>query len=391
MSRSKPAAAPARSPVRKFLHSRLWRLFLFAALTALALYVEHSGNRWQGLEESQISLMARLTLPLLHSRFFLEKPQYTALLTVEADYMQRGPGSIRLALTSILPKLNQLHPKAIVVDVNLQNLRPTELDPPDEITAKLLRTVEQICRETPVVFGIEYEWEGDRIRPYQSIVPTSVTSQCMEGVTNARSKVDFRLIPLSMGSEPYLSLSFAAAQTVSPNLVEIPVVREHLNSREPLYATLLTEPDYEPFTLSAHQLMSNTIPARLNDLDKRIAVLGFMSEKKVPTLGGDLPGYLLHATYIENLLQRKFLQELPWLMEWIAGIAFWLFVDWHEEPCLQVARGLLGLCAVFVFEIVSIFVFDRYSDFALISTTGVLIWIVKFIEEQSSRLQEWHV
>jgi hypothetical protein len=327
-----------------------------------------------GLHDYEISAMSRVYQYI--SRFGVadSEPAHTAILEVESVDGGSDVGAKEQALIDLFPKVLELHPDVIAVDLTLPDYRTNRYASYDEITAQLLKSVHAACSKTAVVFG--FDIQADHILPY---IPTSqgdTLRDCYDGFRNADNPWnDFRLIPVSfqVGNQRYRSFSYAAARAGSSGLAHR--IQPVWDSEDPVYGLLYSLTDYRDRYVRAHDvLFSSLSEAAKGNLEHSILVIGFGGGRRFKTPAGELPGYLLQASYIEALVAPHFFRQLPEAFEILAAIGFYCFVWWRPERLGQLKRIGIGLVVLVFIDMLLVAFTRRYSDFALISLSGVAIW-----------------
>lgn len=232
------------------------------------------------------------------------------------------------------------------------------------------------AERVPVILG--FRIEKNKTIPPHLAAGMDINQRCATGALNIRS--DLRMIPLRFyindASKP--TLAWSAATAVNPRLVQDPVLADDSVADKSLYTTLLTEAELADFTVDDEDVLAGSASGRLRG---RVVIIG-SPQNTFPTYAGNVPGYVLQASYIEALLDGRYLQRMPFFFHVAVALAFWIYLELGESVRTKLVRMAGGLAAILVLSWLTVHLFGYYSDFLMISMGGVFTWLFEVATKQ---------
>jgi hypothetical protein len=364
-----------------------WRVVSLLLFLIMELLLEHLVlHRFLGIHDREVSLVARLYQPLMAFGPRKLIPRTTTVIQL-GSYPGTGVCQARGLLGRVLEQVASYRPKAIVADLTLQ---PLGSACSHGETRALMRSVQQACQGTPVVFGYDVG-PGHVSLPYESIMPRGDAGKCAMGYTNPRR--DLRVIPLQdqVDGSSRQSLAWATARMVDNRLANDSDIARSLQTDSPLFAPLFSPGSYQGRSLSDADLFDQGESRNLSSvLQHQVVVIGMGDGETVDTVAGRIPPHLVHAAYIEALLDDHFLRPAPVSVAVAVVLVFWLWLRFVAErtahqsvwqkALINGGALALALAIVAVLILASMKLVGWYTDLASISITGLFIWLLHSIE-----------
>ena len=211
-------------------------------------------------------------------------------------------------------------------------------------------------------------------------------------------------------------LALMAAEAFSPGIADQPKLKALLAAQRHPYTTFPPLP-----AVNAMTAMCNAEPAHVYGLngdpkikaekdlcmpwirtpdqmaelqrsfDGKIAVVGDLSEQDMhPFPGGPRPGVFLQASYVQSILEGRFLQQVPLLLTLIVLVLYVIGVyclywahDVHGEPRLSAEKAGLGslvvLLAFVAVSLIALFEFHYFTPLWALWGAGVFT-IFRYLE-----------
>jgi len=316
----------------------------------------------------------------------------------------------RLFLARLLHRIAVESPSVVVIDKVFGATRCPADDPG---TAALMTSIRDARTTVPVLVGIEAEAITpplpDGARATHTIVEGLKlgTGPSEAGVVNVAT--DHRKLPIEWLVYPDAksarenrpvalpSLAFAAAKLHEKRLLQdSPHLAELVKTGEQPFVGFLETSRFEGHrayageVLCGRRLASNeswltcdgTLPAPIT-LRGRVVLIGENDERvdQYRSIVGRIPGYYLHANYIEALLDDRYLIPAGLLFDILFSFAFLALLELIlvllHDSLWQAATGILLLCLVSMALLYMIVVHARmYVDPSLITGTALLIKVL---------------
>lgn len=421
--------------LRKFRIPALVLIYIIA--TALQFLFEHSEQLSDyfpvpGLIQSSITWVGGF----FNSPFaYIPRPteaRYTALVSISDDLEGplHGACEVRAFLAKLVPAIVAARPSIIVFDVALAGDNGYDACPTEtQETKDLVLAFETAARSTPLVIGqaslkLENlpEERARRLRDNgfrendlllrKPIMLEPKPQDVAFGLVWPNQQVE--KVPIdwyaheaeSSGAKPYPSLSLVAAKMYRSTF---PKGNERLDRLE--------SEQYHPISQLLREEAFALVPAisLLCDLDKdpkgwrgcstpptndasnklhgRIVVVGFSDrpDDQWETSAGRMPGYVLHANYIESLLDARAFRPLSFGMTCFVSLLWLLLVElpyWLLK--LPIWKGIffsvgISLVVVFLARYVALVNFglfiNLFTPSAFLVTVSVLHLLAKRFEE----------
>jgi hypothetical protein len=326
------------------------------------------------------------------------EPRYTSLVTLsEAEFpAHTGPCEQRRLLNSLLPKVLDAAPALLVFDLAFR-LRscPPEPNSKQNITADFLKSIAGAAARTPIVLGqssddLRSVSDARRrsllaagVHPNGLILRSIITPPAEPDlqVGLLRLNRDFRRVPLEWpaysvndqtGTVEYLGMQPGLALTASriargpfPDGSES--IDNFVNGTVHPYTTLIPESKF--IKIDAAYLLCDTEFSRqrctpqLQEMVRarvrgKIAILGWIDDRTdvYNTAVGRVPGMVLHANYIESLLDGRLLHAIPLLWQLMISLIWFAAVEWPFHVWEQHLERAY-LVALLVFVVVAFFLY----------------------------------
>jgi hypothetical protein len=419
----------------------VWRLIALALLFLVTVPLQFVfENSETVLENVHKPGWVEQTASLFHSRFaYIPRPleaRYVALLSIseESEGALPGPCVVRSFLLKLLVPLVATGPALIVSDIALagddaSDTCPASAPETQDLAAKIIAA----ARTTPLVIG-QASWGLDELPEThvaqlrkQGFGPNDLLLRMPIALKPRPKNVSFGLIRLnqdfqkvpvvwfshqseSSGAEPRPALGLAAAEmyrSTFPNgvsrLKSLEATRYH-----PVTA-LLGESSFTVVPAIRvicdaqvanhdwrHCVASKGDSNITAQLHGRIVVLGFSDHANDlwNTNVGRMAGYVLHANYIEALLDARAYQPLSFWLTcllsalWLAlvEVPFWI-------PRLSVTKALIfsaGVSIIFLF-LANYVALVNFGLYITLFVPGVLLIAVLAIHGVAERLREKEV
>lgn len=298
------------------------------------------------------------------------KQSYTALIEIDREnddvYKSKttvGPcGNMgeREAMKRLLERIDIEKPAVIVID---KYYLPDSCPPPDGQgtiepgTKNLVRTIQEISLHTPIVVGVLAELPEENadtntfpiLKP--SLFPDS-ESKPLQGIVNINK--DNRKLPIqweiSGKKDQYPTLSWVA--------IEAYYGMQHLNFNEDLpRLERLRQENINPYIsfiselhlkeIQAGELLNQDSNLDLSNLRGKVVVIG-VKDKYIDIHHspiGEVPGYKLHANYIEAVLDQRYYEPCE-LASYILGFLIFVLIHYFvlvEETRWKQIAGVVGV------------------------------------------------
>jgi CHASE2 domain-containing sensor protein len=310
-----------------FVRKGVWHWLRFALLLVAGSYAGHVLSDSPRLTDLRYAMYFR-QLQLQHSGQFY--PQKVALVLLDDDdywgpaFQARTPLK-RDKLALLLQRLNEAGVNLMALDVDLRAPRPQtpKYDFPDYATEneKLFGAIGELCRSgRHIVLATSIDYVNDNYVQVPSIYAEALSHQPCVTSGYIQLPYDMRRIPgsLELADGQHLD-SLALALTRQEDPTAYRTVADSDDDRGFRFSQYLTEADFAArdgrrFIFSAADLdrmSSAELHAQFGD---RIVFIGakwhsdaygkgvFVDTHASP--GGDEPGVMLHANYVESMLDR---------------------------------------------------------------------------------------
>jgi CHASE2 domain-containing sensor protein len=318
--------ARIRDVVRPFARKGLWHWLRFALLLAGGVLLGHVLNNAPWLTQVRYSLYHREMLMRDQSQLY---PKRTALVLLNDDdywgdaYQSRTPLK-RDVLADLIDKLNGLGVSTVALDVDLRSPRPD--DPNFEYSdyqaedAKLLAAIDRVCKAGHhAVLASSVQFGDDGYAEMPSIYTAKLSTLPCVRRGYIQLPYDMRRIPgtLDLANGGQLdSMSLAVTGIADPTARADSSANTGQGFR---FSEYLSEADFGPkngrqFIFSGNQIMQ-TSPGKLeHQLADKLVFVGakwhanaydvgpLVDQHNSP--GGMEPGVMLHANYVEAMLDR---------------------------------------------------------------------------------------
>jgi CHASE2 domain-containing sensor protein len=323
----RPVAPFLKRMIQPLVRKGVWHWLRFAVLLA--------GGSWLGHLLSESKALTTLRYTLYSEQLKMQQrgqlyPQKVALVLLEdddywgPDFQARTPLK-RDQLGSLLEKLNAAGANIIALDVDLRVPLPQtpEYEFPDYRAedARLYQAVHQICRNGHhMVLASSVGYEDGNYAQLPSIYSEALAHEPCVTSGYIQLPYDMRRIPGSLALDNGKSLdSLSLAVTRIEDPVAYQTVAGATGDQGFRFSQYLTEADFAPrdgrqFLFKGTDVRAMT-PAQLHaQLGDRIVLIGakwhanaYGSGPYVDTHaspGGSEPGVMLHANYVEAMLDR---------------------------------------------------------------------------------------
>jgi CHASE2 domain-containing sensor protein len=267
--------------------------------------------------------------------------RYTAIVEitpgVEPDAIIQNVCEQRRFIARLIHVIDAVKPSVIVLD---KYYSPTACAPDSVDTHALRQAIGAAIRnDTPIAIGRQIDRTTHRVSPALSLA--SGRERPLEGFVNLHDdtrRVALGWIAQQEGPEPTLELPTIAVVAASAHRVELlqePRLHSAYDDKAYPYASFLSANQFGAYRLSALDVLcgpnrTNTAdwencsgnPDVLKRLRHRIVLIGENNPDRDqhPTVFGYLPGVLLHANYVEALLDERVFEGVPWLLELFVAV-----------------------------------------------------------------------
>ena len=315
------------SALQPFVRKGVWHWVSFVLMLAAGWYLGHllEASPWltdlrYGLYQRQLGLRDRSQL----------HPRRTALVLLDdddywgEDFQSRTPLK-RDALAKLLDSLNAAGVNTVALDVDLR--APLPADPGFEFSdykaedARLFEAIGRMCAANRrVVLASSVTFEGDGYHEAPSIYTKDLAGLPCVTKGYIQLPFDMRRLPgaLSLADGGHLdSLSLAVAGIADPTAHDVAAADSGKGFR---FSEYLTPADFagrdgRQFLFSGHELLRRTVEDLRPQLADRIVFVGAHWHANAygkgpvvdthPSPGGTEPGVMLHANYVEAMLDRS--------------------------------------------------------------------------------------
>jgi CHASE2 domain-containing sensor protein len=315
-----------RNIVRPFARKGWGHWLRFALLLTGGVLLGHVLNNAPWLTQVRYTIYHREMMMRDQSQLY---PKRTALVLLNDDdywgdsYQSRTPLK-RAVLADLLDKLNELDVNTVALDVDLRSPRPD--DPNFEFTdyqaedAKLLAAIDHMCKAgRHVVLASSIQFGDDGYAETQSIYTEKLgTLRCVRR-GYIQLPFDMRRIPgtLDLANGGHLdSMSLAVTGIADPTARADSSANTGQGFR---FSEYLSEADFGPkngrqFIFSGNQIMQTDAAKLKHQLADKLVFVGakwhadaygvgpLVDQHNSP--GGMEPGVMLHANYVEAMLDR---------------------------------------------------------------------------------------
>ncbi len=370
-----------------------WRLFavrlVFLSLLygAMKLGVEYLFlEKFLGVPEQDVSVVARCYRFITTTMGRGLRAQYCTIVRVESPatpVLQLDDCAIRGKLAEVFRAVLSYEPRAVVAVYTLRKLECCQQ------TDILLKVVQDACAArrrspVPIIFGYNLA-PGPKVLAHMSITPSEPGNNCAMGVTNA--ELDVRVVPLQFKVDGYAapSLAWSVVQMTGDDSLKKDLT-PFADGESPLYAGLLSSNDFGQNTLTEEALLSGKFDSKM--LRGRIVVVGSADDEVIPTVFGPLQSHVLHAGYIEALLDRRTLREIPWPISFMVALLFWYPIEQSRQFPKNLKVFGFATAGLFVASVLLVTTVGRYGDFSTISVAGFLLWLFTATKE-TPWVQKW--
>jgi CHASE2 domain-containing sensor protein len=318
--------ARIRDVVRPFARKGLWHWLRFGLLLAGGVLLGHVLNNAPWLTQVRYSLYHREMLMRDQSQLY---PKRTVLVLLNDDdywgntYQSRTPLK-RDVLAELVDKLNALGVSTVALDVDLRSPRPD--DPNFEYTdyqaedAKLLAAIDRVCKAGHhVVLASSVQFGDDGYAELPSIYTAKLPALPCVRRGYIQLPYDMRRIPgtLDLANGGHLdSMSLAVTGIADPTARADSSANTGQGFR---FSEYLSEADFGPkdgrqFIFSGNQIMQTDAEKLEHQLADKLVFVGakwhanaydvgpLVDQHNSP--GGMEPGVMLHANYVEAMLDR---------------------------------------------------------------------------------------
>jgi CHASE2 domain-containing sensor protein len=203
------------------------------------------------------------------------------------------------------------------------------------------------------------------------------------GATNP--ELDLRAVPLQFQVDgyPVPSLAWAVARMADPPLEG--ELAPYLNEPSSRFTILLGSDDFQGYTITDDELLSRKFSPET--VRGRVVVIGSGDDQVFPTAFGPLQSHVLHAGYIEALMDRHTLQKIPEWITFVVAMLFWYLVE--SRPFLKAMRVfVIETVTLLVANLVFVRLLSLYGDFSTISIAGFFVWLFTVIRE-TPQMEKW--
>jgi CHASE2 domain-containing sensor protein len=363
-------------------------------LLAGGYYAGHLLRNGQWLTQLRYDIYAK-QLKLQHRGILY--PQRTAIVLIgdedywSARFEERKPLK-RDQLAELLDRLNEAGANTVVIDIDLR--APVPDQPAYEFPtyapedAKLLAAVDRMCKAGGHVVlssSVEYAADGVHYRQMPSIYTPSLPSlPCLKS-GYIETPFDLRRLPGPIeveGGRRLDSLSSAAVRIADPIAYDEMTRDDEHGFR---FTRFLTEAEFatrdgRQFVYSAQQLRDDPLPELHAQLADRIVFIGahwhvfargagaYVDLFSSP--GGVLPGVMLHANYVEAMLDRTgtfspVSDETAEILEGILVVALGLIGVMDLHASFKWGAFVSGLLLSIIFTYVLLQNLGMFLDFAI--------------------------
>jgi CHASE2 domain-containing sensor protein len=295
-------------------------------------------------------------------------------------------------LAELLDRLTQAGANTVVIDIDLRVPVPDQpgYEFPTYATedAKLLAAVDRMCKAGGHVVlssSVEYAADGVHYRQMPSIYTPSLPSLPCLRSGYIETPFDLRRLPGPIeveGGQRLDSLSSATVKIADPIAYEEMTRDDEHGFR---FTRYLTEADFaarngRQFLYSSQEIRNNALPALHAQLADRIVFIGahwhvfargaggYVDLFNSP--GGVMPGVLLHANYVEAMLDRSgtftpVSDETAEILEGLLVIALGLISLMDLQASFKSGAFLTGLLLSIIFTYVLLQNLGLFLDFAI--------------------------
>lgn len=358
--------------------------------------------------------------------------RYAALVSITEDSEGplRGPCDVRAFLVQLLPAIVRARPNIVVLDVApADDDRQDACDTKSPETMSLRAAVQAATETTPLVIGQPSSRlddlteeraqrllaNGFRVNDLLLRKPIQLTPKPQDLAFGlVWPNQDIEKVPIdwevhqseTSGAEPFPSLAFAAAKLYRSTIPNGEERFEQLESKQyhPV-ADLLPENSFA--LIPAISLLCSSQPgdrdwrncprptdfASQRMLHGRIVVVGFGDhhDDQWNTRRGRMPGFVLHANYIEALLDARAFRPLTFWMTCLLSLLWLLLVEVpYWIPKLSILKAisfsvLISLLVVFLVQYVALVNLGLYIN---LFAPSVLLLAVSVLHVLSKHFEE---
>jgi CHASE2 domain-containing sensor protein len=386
---------------------RFWIALILSVL--LSLVIEHY---WDSLALGERGAIGRAfsTAGGMYQQVLTAGPRstairYTAIVEVtpgvEPDSVIQNVCEQRRFVAKLIHVIEAVKPSVIVLD---KFFSPTACAADSAETEQLRAAIGSSIRTgTPVVIGRLIDQETHRVYPTLSL--RNGSEQPIEGFVNLHDdtrRVALRWIAQQDGPQPTLELptiAVVAASAHREELLEEPRLHAAYAAQAYPYASFLSPDQFGAYRLSAMDVLCGKRtgpidwanctgnPVALKRLRHRVVLVGDNNPDRDqhPTVLGYLPGVLLHANYVEALLDERVFEGVPRLVELftavLVAVAFEYIVIVSSGARQLMFRVLLLATVAFAISYTSVMTAGRYLNPWSVSMGTLLLKIVAKVPE----------
>jgi hypothetical protein len=308
----------------------------------------------------------------------------------------------RRFLAHLLGVLQSSRPSVLVFD---KYFGPTTCDPGGPETTAFKEGVRRLQQDgTTVVVGRRIDRATATADPALTFLPDKPPLEGFVNLHEDTRRVSLRWSVLERDSKLPVelpTLSVAAATAHSPRLLEQDRLRHAYDEYSYPYVSFLAPEQFGPYRMSAIELLCGTETSRYadwstcgGDRDKlrllrgRVVLVGdrLPDQDQHPSVIGTLPGVLLHANYIEAILDERIFEPIPGWLDVVLGLLIVIAFEYvsltSERPSQLVWRSAFLFAVAMLLAYLSIVVSGRYVN---PWPVGLLAIVLKFL----SKIPEW--
>lgn len=418
--------------VRKEIGQRpfVWLAYLLLALVAVGF---ESGEELLGLVGA--GDCNRITLParMLYQRFATAshrkpRPHFVRLITLSAadpPEVLADPCNKREFVAAVLDRLEPVHPAVVVIDFWYSPGICSKGENYSK-TAALQDAVRKASIQFPIVIALgsqtQEQLELNRDAELEAFKGAGFTAmdQVLDphlqfegtGVSYglARLNCDTRRIPLfwfvypnreairsRTSMIPQTSLAYEAATKYDPHLRT--AMKNVLDKDEHPFTSFVQETQFDPISaakvvcgrsLRASEDWKNCGapgPSDLSTLRGKVVVIGEATERdKHASVVGDVPGYLLHANYIESLLDDRYFRPVYPVLEFVLTALGIVAVVFLFDRSRSLLAGFLLSIGLVVAVACVCSLLSVYTGFALVFWLPLtVVLLVELLSSARSR------
>jgi CHASE2 domain-containing sensor protein len=322
---SRPDCSRVVAAVRPFTHKGAGHWIRFVLVGIVSFYVGHLLSEAPWLTQLRYRLYGVQMRVLYHDRY----PQRTALVLLDDDdywgeqFQARSPLK-RTALAALVDRLNLAGVNTMALDVDLRSPLPKQpgFEFPDylEEDSELLSALEDMCaRGRHVVLASSIRFDGEGYHEMQSIYTGALPRMPCVQRGYIQLPFDMRRIPGSLdlaegGNLDSLSLAVTSVADPTAHTKQTANQEKGFRFSEYLTAANFAPRDGRQFIFSGQQLMEMKPEELRGQLADKLVFVGanwhanaYGSGPLVDmhdSPGGLEPGVMLHANYVEAMLDR---------------------------------------------------------------------------------------